>query len=323
MRRVLWTGVAVLAGQLVSAKNLVINGDFELNSAAACDFNVENNTFDAKMPSCRSFGSMPNGASNGEVDIMTSGSCGWGLPAPSGVTKLGISGHLLGNEDRVSMKLFSPLQVGATYTLSFSALSVFTGIGDPNPGPLDVGLSQSPTDFGTLLFSATPTTVSWTTYTLDFSATSAATYLTVRGGQAGEFWNHVDAFSLVPAVGPWSIVGAGLAGTNGVPKLNGAGTLQPASFVTTTVTGLRQNTVATLVVGVSAINVPFKGGLWVPAMTLLVAGLPTGPNGVIDLPSTWPTSVPSGFAFYEQYWLKDPAGILGYAASNAIKGVTP
>lgn len=323
MRRVLWTGIAVLAGQLVAAQNLVINGDFELNGAAPCDFNVENNAFAAKMPNCASFGSMPNGAGNGEVDIMTLGSCGWGLPAPSGLTKLGISGHALGNEDKVSMKLFSPLQVGATYTLSFSALAVITGFGDPTSGPVDVGLSQSATDFGTLLFSATPSQFAWTTYSLDFSATSAATYLTVRGDQATETWNNVDAFSLVPAVGPWSIVGAGLAGTNGVPKLNGAGTLQPGSFVTTTVTGLRQNTVATLVVGLIPINVPFKGGIWVPSMDLLVPGIPTGVNGVIDLPSTWPIGIPSGFAFHEQYWLKDPAGVKGFASSNAIKGVTP
>lgn len=322
MRRVLWTGIAVLAGQLVSAQNLVINGDFEVNTALPCDFNVDDAAFTAKMPNCTAFGAMPNGAEFGETDIMTSGDCGYGLPAPSGVTKLGLSGHLEGLEDKVSMKLSSPLQVGATYTLSCSAMAVLQPAA-PTAGPIEVGLSQSPTDFGTLLFTATPSTDSWTTYSLDFSAPAAATYLTVKGGSDAQTWIHVDAFSLVPAVSPWSIAGAGLAGTHGVPKLNGTGTLEPATFVTTTVTGLLQNSVATLVVGLTAINVPFKGGVWVPSMELLVAGLPTGANGVIDLPSTWPTGIPPGFAFYEQYWLKDPAGVKGFAASNAIKGVTP
>ena len=323
MRRALWTGFAVLAGQLVSAQNLVINGDFEVNSATSCEWNVENAQFAAEFPNCIAFGAVPNGSTNGETDVMTAGSCGWGLPAPSGLTKIGIAGHAGGYMDKISMKLSSPLQVGAVYHMSFSAMAVMSPGTDPAGGPVDFGLSTSATDFGTLLGWVTPNFASWSTWSFDFTAPVAATYLTIRGGYWEVTWNHVDDFSVVPADSPWSIVGAGLAGTNGVPKLNGTGTLQPGSFVTTTVTGLRQNTVATLVVGVSTINVPFKGGIWVPSMTLLVAGLPTGAKGVIDLPSTWPLGIPSGFTFYEQYWLKDPAGVAGFAASNAIKGVTP
>jgi hypothetical protein len=92
--------------------------------------------------------------------------------------------------------------------------------------------------------------------------------------------------------------------------------------VTTTVSNLLANNVATLVVGFSAINAPFKGGVWVPSLDLLIAGIPTGPNGLIDLPGTWPTGIPAGFEFYEQYWQKYPAGG-PFTSSNAIKGTTP
>ncbi len=119
----------------------------------------------------------------------------------------------------------------------------------------------------------------------------------------------------------WTDLGSGLAGPNGIPFLFGTGTLVGGTFVTTTVSNLLPNSVALLCVGFSAINAPFKGGVWVPSFDLLIAGLPTGPSGLIDLPGTWTTGAPPGFSFYEQYWQKYAPG--GFTASNAIKGTTP
>lgn len=310
----------VVVSGLASSQNLVLNGDFEINTSSGCLFEQTSTQFNALMPHCTSFGQ--RGAGEGEIDIME-GDCGWGLAPPSGHTKLGLAAWSLGEPfgDVLSMDLASPLEVGVTYTLSFRAmanLQVSTTVAG-----VDVGLSGSPTAFGDLLFSGHPSAVDWTLVSFGFTATAPATELTVRNTPTETGWNHVDDFRLVKSGGPWLDLGNGLAGANGIPHLNGAGTLVGGTFVTTTATSLLQNSVATLVVGLSPINVPFKGGIWVPSMDLLVPGIPTGPDGVIDLPSTWPMGIPPGFAFYEQYWQKDPAGVKGFAASNAIRGLTP
>ncbi len=121
----------------------------------------------------------------------------------------------------------------------------------------------------------------------------------------------------------WTILGESVPGTRGPLSLVGVGTLQPGTFVTSILSNALENSVATLVLGFDEINAPFKGGIWVPAFDIILPGISTGPDGVINLPSTWPTGVPPGFSFYEQYWMKDPAAIKGFASSNAIRGTTP
>jgi hypothetical protein len=121
----------------------------------------------------------------------------------------------------------------------------------------------------------------------------------------------------------WTDLGHGLPGTLGSPKLVGLGPLTPGSIANSVLTNVVPNSLATLVMGFSAINAPFKGGTWVPQPNVVVAGLSTGPLGSIQLPAVWPAGVPSGLEFFVQYWMHDPAGIKGYAASNAIKGTAP
>ncbi len=121
----------------------------------------------------------------------------------------------------------------------------------------------------------------------------------------------------------WQSIGTSVPGTNGPLSLVGVGTLQGGTFVTSILTNARENSSAILVLGVSQVNAPFKGGTLVPSLEVLIFGIPTGPFGVINLPSTWPMDVPSGISFYEQYWMTDPAGPVGFASSNAISGTTP
>jgi len=123
--------------------------------------------------------------------------------------------------------------------------------------------------------------------------------------------------------GVWTDLGQGLAGTLGTPSLVGLGPLTPGSTVASLLTNVVPNTVATLVVGLSAVHAPFKGGVWVPSLDVLVPGLPTGPLGYIHLPTTWPSGVPTGTQFYLQYWMQDPAGPKGFSASNALRATTP
>lgn len=124
-------------------------------------------------------------------------------------------------------------------------------------------------------------------------------------------------------VDPWAVVGPGLAGTQGVGVLKGTGPLTPNSSMTVRATKLLQNHVGGLIFGFSLLNTAFKGGVLGPSPDAIFAGLPTGAQGVIQVTGTYPPGVPSGTTFYTQVWWTDPAGVLGFAATNSLSGTTP
>jgi len=123
--------------------------------------------------------------------------------------------------------------------------------------------------------------------------------------------------------GVWTDLGQGLAGTAGVPLLTGSGALIVGLPVTLTLTDARTNSISALVIGITNISVPFKGGTLVPSADVLVQGLPTGPAGSIVLSGNWPPGIPSGISSYFQHWIVDPAGSQNLAASNGLSGTTP
>jgi hypothetical protein len=121
----------------------------------------------------------------------------------------------------------------------------------------------------------------------------------------------------------WADWGAALAGTHGEPALSGAGELLAGQLVSLSLSNALENAPATLVIGLSAIEAPFKGGVLVPAPDVLIFGLVTGSNGELDLSSPWPSGLPPGFTIVFQYWVSDPAGPQGFSASNGLSGTTP
>lgn len=123
----------------------------------------------------------------------------------------------------------------------------------------------------------------------------------------------------------WSDLGGALAGTHGVPTQAGTGSLVVGAPVSLTLGGALENTVAYLVLGVDQLDAPFKGGVLVPdpAPPGAIFALPTGPAGTIGLAGTWPTGLPSGFSTYFQWWIVDPTGPFGFAASNGLSATTP
>jgi hypothetical protein len=121
----------------------------------------------------------------------------------------------------------------------------------------------------------------------------------------------------------WASLGAGLAGTTGVPTLTGTGTLVTGSPTTLNVADAKPLALAGIIVGFSQANVPFKGGTLVPNPNVVVTGLPLDGTGAIALAFPWPAGIPSGFAMYYQVWLPDAAGVAGFAATNGLRSVTP
>ena len=122
---------------------------------------------------------------------------------------------------------------------------------------------------------------------------------------------------------PWSDLRDALAGTNGIPLLDGSGSLAAETEVTLSLVNALEDSTAFLVAGATDISASFKGGVLVPAPDIVLAGLPTGPAGTLALASTWPAGVPSGTAIAFQHWVLDGAGPKGFAASNAVEGTTP
>ena len=120
----------------------------------------------------------------------------------------------------------------------------------------------------------------------------------------------------------WSYAGGGLPGSHEVPSLTGGGTLQPASTTTLSLRDARESATTALFIGTSALEAPFKGGTLVP-LPMLAIVLATNAAGELTLSATWPGSIPSGATFWVQAWIMDPAGVYGWAATNALSATSP
>jgi CotH kinase protein len=121
---------------------------------------------------------------------------------------------------------------------------------------------------------------------------------------------------------PWSDLGLGLAGVSGVPQLVGMGTLIGGDPVSLSLSNANPDSSATLVIGLSLLGAPFKGGTLVPMPDALL-GLFTSGTGGFLIAGTWPAGVPAGLTFWVQCWIADDAGPKGFSASNGLSGTTP
>jgi hypothetical protein len=206
MRRwILGLAVVLIVEVQQTQANIILNGDFENNSAAGTMFNMSNAVFNATIANASAFGTAQ------EIDLITGTS--FGLAPQSGNWKLGIHTQINpANFDALSLALAGPLTPGTSYDLSFwAAESPVVG----EPGPVEVGVSTSATAFGTLVFSGQPGQT-WTNFTQTFIAPSNASYLTVRNALTPTIYNSVDNFSLVASqqvipepstVAIWSLLG--------------------------------------------------------------------------------------------------------------------
>ncbi|MBK6942060.1 MAG: hypothetical protein IPH13_17920 [Planctomycetes bacterium] len=153
----------------------------------------------------------------------------------------------------------------------------------------------------------------------DLSISSNGRYIlfeaTLVGGLNGAFL--ID-------LGPWTDLGGSLAGTNGAPRLRGAGALVPSQFVSFTVSEAAPNAQFALVLGLTpAFITPFYGGTLLPTPHLVISGFSTDANGNVLLPGVWPGGFPSGGAIFAQALVADAGAPFGVAISNAVVGSAP
>ncbi|MCB9898893.1 MAG: SBBP repeat-containing protein [Planctomycetes bacterium] len=155
-------------------------------------------------------------------------------------------------------------------------------------------------------------------YTLDplFPTTPGALDSTLDGPN-GLFVMRFD-------LGPWTDLGHGLAGFGGTaPVLSSEAALQPGSAGSIDLAGARPSSLAFFALGLDEIDAPFKFGTFVPE-PLVLAPAVTDPQGSVSIPfASWSAGIPAGSTLCMQWWIVDPDGPFGYAASNGLLAVTP
>jgi len=127
---------------------------------------------------------------------------------------------------------------------------------------------------------------------------------------------------LLNKLGPWHTLGHPLAGSLGLPRLTGEGTLLAGEPFRITLTDSLPAASVALVLGTGEGNTPFKGGVLVPLPQFVLFPLPTNAKGDLALTGSWPPGA-SGLTLRFQDWLQDPAGLAAYAASNGLAGEVP
>ncbi|MHC5212375.1 MAG: choice-of-anchor tandem repeat NxxGxxAF-containing protein [Planctomycetota bacterium] len=122
----------------------------------------------------------------------------------------------------------------------------------------------------------------------------------------------------------WEDLGSSLAGSNGLPRLAGTGSLIVGDPGALRVVDALPLAPVFLLAGFSIVNQPFRGGTLVPSVDVAPLLFFSDPGGVLDLPWTsWPPGLPPCSEFVLQAWIVDAGGPFGAAASNGLLGRTP
>jgi uncharacterized membrane protein len=139
----------------------------------------------------------------------------------------------------------------------------------------------------------------------------------------GPFGSGAFIAELPRPTSQWTNLAGGLAGTAGIPKLVGNGTLVAHTSAGVVLTQGKPFAPAALVVGLSAANLPFKQGVLVPNPNFIFPLASLSGQGAVALHFTWPGGVPSGFAMYWQFLISDRIAPAGVSLSNALNSLTP
>lgn len=140
-----------------------------------------------------------------------------------------------------------------------------------------------------------------------------------RDDDAGPDSGSAYLFSIAPR---WTDLGFALAGSCGTPVLSGEGSLVAGASVTLALESTCSNALGIHLIGLSRVDLPFRGGLLVAAPDFLAAFL-TDASGGFEITAPAPAGLAPGTDVYLHSWIADPGAPASFAASNAITARVP
>jgi hypothetical protein len=132
-----------------------------------------------------------------------------------------------------------------------------------------------------------------------------------------------DSVAVYRSAFHWARLPGALSGVAGPPSLAAAGCVQAESSAELLLTSAAPLAPTGLVLGLGLVNVPFKGGVMVPAPDVIVDELVTDAEGELIVPFTWPSDLPSGVSLWTQAWVVDASASRGFSASNGLRADIP
>lgn len=154
--------------------------------------------------------------------------------------------------------------------------------------------------------------------------TGEADFPTTPGALDTELSGFTAMFVAKLDLSTWEDVGHALPQLDGLaPRLTAAGSLAPLSPGSIHVDQTVADASCFLIIGATPALAPLKLGTLVPAPVVLLLRT-TNAEGGLDI--AWPAlppGIPSGFELWFQAWIQDPAGPVGYTATNGLTATVP
>jgi hypothetical protein len=183
----------------------ILNGDFEINTAPTCEWNLSNAVYNGFISNSWGFGDNTFSGMDIQKDP-----CGY-TGSPSNICFVSICKAYSGQwkTDAFSMKIDADLIAGNTYQISYLEYAYYTGTGSYMHAPLEIGLSTDSLDFGQSIYTSLPDMNVWTARAFIFIAPNSGKYITVRNVLPDTIpcWNFVDNFHISVAEGMHDISG--------------------------------------------------------------------------------------------------------------------
>jgi predicted outer membrane repeat protein len=123
--------------------------------------------------------------------------------------------------------------------------------------------------------------------------------------------------------GEWVDLGGGTTGSNGPPRLEGAGSLIGGTPASLTLTSSPPGALTLLWASLSSSPQAVLGGAIHATPHTAQLFFVTDVAGTLPLATSWPAGLPAGTQFWFQFLLDDPTVVWEITLSNAVRATTP
>ncbi|HEX8269907.1 MAG TPA: T9SS type A sorting domain-containing protein [Flavobacterium sp.] len=164
--------IALVGSTSLVGAQTFLNGSFENSTATSCMTNIDNATFNSYFTNVRGIGELQT------LDVFYDNACT--------IYGLAQDGHYFSSIENtvssvtstaMSFELSSNMISGNTYSFCF----YFKGLYDEiQMGPIEIGISNNSSTFGTLIYTTPTAALEWTNQTVNFQAPITGNYITVR-----------------------------------------------------------------------------------------------------------------------------------------------